>query len=126
MVTVDTAQLSQECNDWLSSLRNKRESLIQYQQKLQHLNHQQLSREELPQVDHYNNQFDIQLANINHLKHQIKEHDKTAVWEQVHQQGTINDNTWAVHEALNDQVQTLQHTLDQLQEEFSRFIKNPS
>jgi hypothetical protein len=76
----------------------------------------------MPQVDHYHNQFDIQLSNINHLKHAIKEHERIASWELRNRNGNVSDATWAAHENLHDQYQVLEHTLVDLKEEFSSFV----
>jgi acyl transferase domain-containing protein len=123
MVTTDIAQLSQECSAWLALLRNKRDELAEFKKNLQQLITTPVPKDDLPQVEHLENQFDIQLTNINHLKHSIKEHEKHAEWEKAHHNGNITDATWAVHEELNGQVQNLEHTLDDLKDEFNRFIK---
>lgn len=122
MVTSDVAQLSQECSSWLSSLRNKRDEFTQFNKNLQGLITKPIAKEELPQIEHLGNQFEIQLTNINHLKHSIKEHEKLADWERTTHDGSVTDATWAAHEDLNDQVQHLEHTLEDLKDEFSRFM----
>ncbi len=123
MVTADIAQLSQECSSWLASLRNKRDEFSQLRKNLQELITHPLTKDDLPQVEHLSNQFEIQLTNINHLKHSIKEHEKVASWEQTLSSGNITEASWAAHEDLHDQVQSLGHTLDELKDEFSRFME---
>ena len=123
MVSTDIAQLSQECSSWLTSLRGKRDEFSQFKNNLQQIITRPLSKDDLPQVEHYGNQFEIQLTNINHLKHSIKEHDKLAEWERSAHNGNVSDATWAAHEDLHDQVQNLEHTLEELRNEFSRFIQ---
>jgi acyl transferase domain-containing protein len=123
MVTADIAQLSQECSTWLASLRTKRDEFSQFKKNLQELITHPLPKDELPQVEHLHNQFEIQLTNINHLKHSIKEHDKRALWEKSLNDGNLSDGNWAIHESLHDQVQSLEHTLEELRDEFSRFMQ---
>lgn len=123
MVTTDIAQLSQECSSWLTSLRTKRDEFSTFKKNLQELITHPITKDDLPQVEHYGNQFEIQLTNINHLKHSIKEHDRLAGWERSTHDGNVTDATWAVHEELHDQVQSLQHTLEDLRSEFSQFMQ---
>jgi hypothetical protein len=76
----------------------------------------------MPQIEHYDNQFDIQLNNISQLKHEIKDHERNAAWELGRTSGNVNDTTWAQHEALLDRYEILNHTISELKEEFKTFI----
>jgi predicted nucleic acid-binding Zn-ribbon protein len=122
MVQTDLTQLSRECSSWKEHLRNFRSELSDCRQRLQDAVSHPVHRSDLPQVEHYNNQFDIQLSNINHLKHAIKEHERIANWEITFRSGNVSDATWAAHESLLDQYQVLEHTLSDLKEEFSSFV----
>jgi predicted nucleic acid-binding Zn-ribbon protein len=122
MVQTDLTQLNRECSSWKEHLRNYRTELSDFRQRLQEAVSQPINKNDMPQVDHYHNQFDIQLSNINHLKHAIKEHERIASWELRNRNGNVSDATWAAHENLHDQYQVLEHTLVDLKEEFSSFV----
>src|SRR5215475_6205582 len=112
MVQADISQLSRECNTWRDALRAFRDEFTQCKQKLQQLASRPLSKEDLTEVEHYHNQFHIQLINIHDLKQAIKNHDRKVSYE------TVND-----HESLYDQYQGLEHRLLDLREEFSGFVE---
>ncbi len=120
MVQTDLTQLTRECSSWKESLRNSRSELSTLRNKLQEVVSRPISKTALPQVEHYDNQFDIQLTNINHLKHAIKEHEKVAGVEM--QQPQTGEYIWQKHETLHDQYQRLEHALSELKDEFNLFV----
>ena len=124
MVQTDLSQLSRECDNWKENLRNYRSELSGYRHKLQEVVTQPISKSALPQVEHYSNQFDIQLTNINHLKHAIKEHEKLASWEMNQTEGQAQELIWSTHENLHDQYQNLESTLTELKQEFNSFVSH--
>jgi hypothetical protein len=122
MVQADISQLSRECNTWRDALRAFRDEFTQCKQKLQQLASRPLSKDELTEVEHYHNQFHIQLINIHDLKQAIKNHDRKVSFETEAHQGHLNDETLAGHENLYDQYQSLEHRLLDLREEFRSFL----
>lgn len=121
MVQADIAQLSGECTGWRESLRNYREEFNKCKSRLQQLTNHTLSKDDLTQVEHYQNQFHIQLINIHDLKQSIKQHDRKVNYEMGH--GNVSNETLAEHENLFDQYQQMQHTLDELRTEFDDFSR---
>lgn len=121
MVTTDISQLTAECNTWIINLRKYREEFTQYKNRLQEAASRQTSRKILEDVEHYQNQFHIQLINIHDIKHAVKEHERIASWELSSGKG-ISDAVWAKHEDLYNRYQHLEHTLRELSEDFNRFI----
>jgi hypothetical protein len=121
MVQADIAQLSGECTDWRENLRNFREQFNQCKLRLQQLASLPLSKDDLTQVEHYHNQFHIQLINIHDLKQAIKQHDRKVNYEVETNNGQVSDETLADHENLNDQYQQLTYSLDELVQEFDNF-----
>ena len=120
MVTTDISQLTAECNTWRSNLRKNREELTQCKHRLQEVASRQIPKNMLQDVEHYHNQFHIQLINVHDLKQAIKEHERIAGWELNSAKG-ISDAVWAKHEQLYDNYQHLDHTLRELKEEFNQF-----
>ncbi|HEY6505626.1 MAG TPA: hypothetical protein VIZ28_16740 [Chitinophagaceae bacterium] len=122
MVQVETAQLIAECEAWRQTLRQYREEFTQDKTKLQLAASHTLSKDQLQQVEHLHNQFHIQLINIHDLKQAIKNHDRKIGYEMREQNG-LHEETVAEHETLFNQFQTQEHTLQELREEFSDFLR---
>jgi hypothetical protein len=121
MVQADISQLSRECSTWRDTLRAFRDEFTQDKGKLQQLAGRTLSKEDLTDVEHYHNQFHIQLINIHDLKQSIKGHERKVQFELEAHDGHLQDDTLNSHETLYDQYQTLQHHLLDLREDFSGF-----
>lgn len=71
----------------------------------------------LVQIEHYHNQFHIQLINLHDLKHSIRLHMRTV---------SLNPeaNHTEQHQQLEDQYNFLIHDLDNLKTEFTTFISD--
>ena len=126
MVTADISQLSGECNTWRESLRSYRDEINQLKLNLQQVASHQLSKDQLQDVEHYHNQFHIQLINVHDLKQSIKAHDRRVNFEIAAHSGQLNEDTIAEHEHLFDRFQALDHTLQGLRDEFSSFLNRTS
>lgn len=121
MVTTESTQLTAECNDWRTALRSNRDQLTQCNKKLQEIASKLTDKKVLQDVEHFQNQFHIQLINIHDLRHAIKDHEKFASWEMNRNDGIFSDATWAEHEELHDKYNFLTHTIQQLQTDFNNF-----
>ena len=121
MVQVETSQLISECEAWRQTLRQYRDEFTQDKTKLQQAVSRTLSKDQLQEVEHLHNQLHIQLINIHDLKQAIKNHDRKIGYEMREQNG-LNEETLADHESLFNQYQTLEHTLQELREEFTTFL----
>lgn len=121
MVTTEVAQLSHECNAWRETLRSYREEFGQLKQELQKLAGHQSQKEDLLQLEHLDNQIHIQLINIHDLKQAIKLHDRKIQLEIKTNNGKVNDDSLAEHENLFESYQHLEHTLQDIKNEFGLF-----
>ena len=126
MVQADISQLSGECSTWRNSLRSYRDEMNQFKQRLQQSAGQHLSKDQLQDVEHYHNQFHIQLINIHDLKQAIKAHDRRVNFEMAAHSGQLTEDTIAEHENIFDQYQTLDQTLQALRDEFNNFLQRTS
>ena len=126
MVTVDISQLSGECNTWRDSLRSCRDNLNQLKKQLQQTAAQNLTRDQLHDVEHYHNQFHIQLINVHDLKQSIKSHDRRVQFETSANSGQLAEDTIAEHERLFEEFQSLDSTIKNLREQFGDFIHRTS
>jgi hypothetical protein len=123
MVQADIAQLSGECTGWRETLRNFKEDFNQCKNRLQQLASHTLSKDDLTQVEHYHNQFHIQLINIHDLKQAIKQHDRKVNYEVSSNDGQVSEETMADHDTLSAEYQQLEHTLEDLKKEFEDFSR---
>jgi len=123
MVQTDISQLSGECSTWRANLRSYREEFTQDKVRLQQAAGHTLPKDRLQDVEHLQNQFHIQLINIHDLKQAIKVHDRKVNYETETHKGLLNDETLAQHELLFDQYQSLEHTLQELRNEFNGFLE---
>jgi hypothetical protein len=123
MVTADIAQLNAECTQWKHVLRQNRNELSACKDQLQQLVSPRLEKQKLQDVEHFQNQFHIQLINVHDLKHAIKGHERIAEWEMRAKGGTFSDATWAAHEDLFDQYMQLENTIDELKHDFNQFTR---
>ena len=122
MVQVETSQLAAECNAWRETLRKYRDEFTQHKITLLQVASQPLSKEQLQQVEHLQNQFHIQLINIHDLKHSIKLQCRIMDYELKENAGHLKEETYAKHEILFGQYQNLDSTLDEVRWEFERFL----
>jgi archaellum component FlaC len=116
----DIAQLAQECNSWREQLRQERNEIGDMKKNLQHVAAANPPRDLLTDIEHYHNQFYIQLINIHDLKHAIKEH------EQQIQAGNTTDESLSKHEQLHNEYQNLEHIISDLRTDFNTFLSRSS
>jgi DNA repair ATPase RecN len=123
MVQTEISQLGMEARQWVEKLRQDRSELNACQQRLQDLMGYRINRESMPQVEHYDNQFDIQLSNINHLKHAVKEHERQLVWEETHPDTLPEGWFHSAHEEPADRFEIFSNTISELKSEFGAFFR---
>ena len=121
MVLTDVSQLSAECQEWRQILRNYREEFNDCKKALQEVCRKTLSKDQLLEVEHFDNQFHIQLINIHDLKQSVKNHERKIKFETA-RGAEASEATFAYHEDLLDQFLMLENTLQQLREDFKNFI----
>src|SRR6476660_4488734 len=120
MVQTDISQLAAECTDWRQILRSYRDEFHSCEKALLDMCKRSLSKDHFTQVEHFQNQFDIQLRNIHDLKLTIKSHEKKV------QQTDNDESLYAAHESLLNEFLSLESTLQELRDEFRNFINNTS
>jgi len=120
MVQTDVSQLTAECHEWLQFLRNYREEFQLAKKSLQEICRKDLEKNQLLHVEHFDNQFHIQLINIHDLKHSIKTHERRV--ENESSQGDISEDNYTLHEELLNEFLSLESTLQELRNEFKTFI----
>ncbi|MCW3073686.1 MAG: hypothetical protein JWP69_755 [Flaviaesturariibacter sp.] len=121
MVQTDISQLSAETAEWRQILRNYREEFTDCKKLLSENCKHTHTKDQLQEVEHFDNQFHIQLINIHDVKKEIKQHEKTVDFE-LSQNEYVSGETFANHEWLLDSFLRLENRLQQLRSEFRDFI----
>lgn len=117
MVQEEIADYLAESKNWRQSLAERREKLIQYQKDLLGIASKRLSKEDLQDLEHYQNAFYIQLINIHDVKKDLKYYEAAV----HHHDEKIQER----HDAFRDEYNNLIHVLDELDTEFDGFKKRP-
>lgn len=121
MVQTDLSQLSAESKEWHQILRNYRDEFQDSKKSLEAICRKHLSKSQLQDVEHFHNQFHIQLINIHDLKHTIKGHERQLAFNNG---GDHSDELYARHEHLLDEFIGLENTLQELRSAFQNFTNN--
>ena len=124
MVQTDISQLSSECTEWRQILRNYKDEISTSKRSLEEICRKSLSKDQLQEIEHFDNQFHIQLINIHDLKQSIKNHERKFQMESAN--GDFTEETYGYHEALLDQFLNLENTLQELRNDFKNFISATS
>src|SRR5881275_2998251 len=99
MVQTDISQLGTECKEWRQILRNYRDELQLSKKSLEDICRKSLSKDQLQEVEHFDNQFHIQLINIHDLKQFVKAHERKIEIESSSGE-QISEETFTEHEEL--------------------------
>lgn len=124
MVQTDISQLATEAAEWHQILRNYREEFQLSKQSLEEICRKELNKNHLQELEHFDNQFHIQLINIHDVKQKIKLHERKVQFESGN--GDISEKTYSDHEVLLDQFLNLENRLQELREEFRNFVSATS
>ena len=105
-----------ECKSWHSTLVSYREKIHNLKNELYYFAPGKTDHEVLTGIEHFHNQFHIQLINIHDLKHEIKHH--------VHEaQKHPNFGYRIPHHYIKDKLDLLIADLDILEADFHQFVK---
>ncbi|HSC55187.1 MAG TPA: hypothetical protein VLC98_16260 [Phnomibacter sp.] len=116
MVTVaDHQHLLAECDQWREQLRQAKEEVNTLRSELYLAAAGKTNQEYLKEVEHYHNQFHIQLINIHDIKHAIKHHMAEA-------EHHPNFGHRIPHHNLELQIKNEIEGIEQLKTDFHKFI----
>jgi hypothetical protein len=122
MVLEEISHLIEDCNVKREVLTNHREKINTFQKELLKHAAQSLPRNDLTDLEHYQNQFHIQLINIHDLKHELKLYQQRLKVESHLHDGVTNE-TISKHDELISHYNTLENLLRTLENEFMAFVK---
>jgi NAD-dependent SIR2 family protein deacetylase len=113
-----------EHSEWLKSLDFYDEELDTLENRLVEIVKKNNSHEVMAEVEHFQNQFIIQRNNIDELKHSIHEHSgKVAADAQLHA-GKMETSLLGEHGGLKEQFDSFEKVINELRQEFNRFLSN--
>lgn len=122
MVQTDISQLSQECSQWIEQLHSYRDELNQLNQQLQQTAQRPLSKEDLTELEHFQNQFQIQLINVHDVKQEAKQLNRKVQYQLSSSSMDVSEETYHDYEKVADDYESLEHTLTELRSDFQRFV----
>ena len=120
MVQTDISQNAAECADWRQALRSYRDEISNDKKNLEQLCRKNLTKDQLHQVEHFQNQFHIQLINIHDLKQTIKAHERRLELYTAAQE-TPSEDMLAKHEELFATFSSMEAMLSDLRNDFNSF-----
>lgn len=106
----------EECNKWYGILATYREKLETLKKELYYFAPGKTDHQILEGVEHFHNQFHIQLINIHDLKHEIRHHIQEA-----ERYPAIGHRI--PHHYIKDKLDIQIADIDKLEKEFHQFIK---
>ncbi len=105
-----------ECKQWYEVLASYRTKVNNFKEELYFFAPGKTDKESLTGIEHFHNQFHIQLINIHDLKHEIKHH--------VNEAERHPDFGHRIpHHYIKEKLDMLLVDLDQLDKDFHSFVK---
>lgn len=122
MEKVSISHMSNAHTDWLRGLDFYKEELGILKNRLTEIAGKNTNREVMKEVEHFENQFDIQAENIHKLNHDIKNNVKLASRE-AHNSGAgyIDGYLLEQHVYLGERYVSEEKTIGELRQSFNRF-----
>ena len=117
LTATQNQELIDEAHQWVDVLKSYATSINDLKSQLYKWAAGKTNHDTLLQIEHFHNQFHIQLINIHDLKHAIRHHIK-----EVHL--TPNFGHRIPHLKTKDEFKNLLNDLDQLKNDFHQFISN--
>jgi hypothetical protein len=122
MSKISITHMSNAHNDWLRALAFYKQELSILKQRLTEVAGKNSHSDVLKQVEHFENQFDIQANNINKLSHDIKANVSNAGIEaKASGAGYIDGDLLTQHTAIGQKFEAEEKTINELRHSFTQF-----
>lgn len=116
------SHISSEYADWLRSADFYKEEISILTNRLAEVS-QKYTREDVKsEIEHFQNQFLIQVNNLEQLSHDVREHEKHMSDDAEKLAQHLSNHTLAEHDAMRDRFQTLERVILDLRHEFNKFL----
>jgi len=117
LTATQNQELLDEAHQWIDALESYTKSINDLKVSLYKWAAGKTDQDTLLQIEHFHNQFHIQLINIHDLKHSIKHHlDEVAL--------IPNFGHRISHHKIKDSYLVLLKALDQLKVDFQQLVSN--
>lgn len=116
------SHLGAEHASWLRGIEFYNDELRIMKHRLEEISGKYTSEEVKKQVEHYQNQFMVQESNLNHLKHDVKNHFVHIENDDAEHAHHLSNTTIAEHDTLRDKYMMQEKTINDLRHEFNRFL----
>lgn len=115
-------ELHQENQEWLKKLSFYKDEIKFFQKRVDEIANLNTSKDFQAMVDHYQNQFFIQLDRINSIKHDIKSNEKTIEESVKGNSVAVDHRSMPDHNEQREKVLTFEEIFLSLKEEFNNFL----
>lgn len=109
-------------SDWVRTLDFYRQEISILKKRLTELASRNTGKDVMPQVEHYENQWKVQIDNIDRLEHEISQ-NAMEIGRQAKESsaGYIEKELAVQHTDLSHKVERQEEMVNQLRREFNRF-----
>ena len=121
MVLEEISQFIEDCNVKRDVLVEHREKIHSMQKDLLKFAAMSLPKDDLTDLEHFQNQFHIQLINIHDLRHDLKLSQQRLKTE-LHVHEDVSDSALQKHNDIMSQFDTLEKLLQDLESSFAGFL----
>ena len=115
-------QITTEHSEWLKGLDFYKEDIHILEHRLAEIVSKNTSFEARQGVEHFQNQFLIQLNNIDELSHKVREHNSFFARSPLVVEELIENERLADHENLKDEYMFFEKIMKDLRQEFNIYL----
>jgi len=121
MQKISIKHISNEHNDWLRALDFYKQEIRTLKGRLTEIAGKNTGQEAAAGIEHYENQFAIQSANIDELAHKVRENVHGISVQAGPMHPYVDVSLAAQHDALRDEYAAEEKTINELRHAFNRF-----
>lgn len=109
-------------NEWLSSLDFYKEDLGILITRLNEVASKNTGKEALIDIEHFENQFEIQQQNISNLAHRIKSNEHACAVEVKQHAGKVDEEVVSEIKTIEKDMTAFENTIRNLRSDFNIFL----
>ena len=114
--------LHTEHREWLNKLDFYKDDLVVLNRRIEEVASKNNSREVMPIVEHFQNQFIIQRNEVDEFRHAIKEHENVLEAAVNANPTAINRQRLADHPLMKDRMERFEKLFQEFRMELLRFV----
>ncbi len=121
MATISIKHLTNEHNDWLRGLDFYKQELTILKERLTEIAGKNTGSDVSSMAEHFENQFKLQVTNMDQLRHNINENLQAIAEEAQGNAGHVAEALVTTHSSLKEQYTRLEEVIIELRHDFNRF-----